>query len=513
MHLAEKSEITSGLLIKNSILNFTGQLILFPIVIITLPYIVHNLGAARFGIFAILKILVDYFGVCELGLGGATTKYIAQARGNNEIEKISRIYRTSLFFVILLGVIGTLIFYFTIPVLAGLFLKVETNLVWEMKTISRIGSLLVFVMLTKSLFSGVLEAYQRFDLVNILRIPYLVAINLIPVAAIYLGYGLIGVTVGIVGIEMLTLFGYYLMSRNLIPKKNLELLDFHSFMPILSFGLWLSVVKIVTWVMLNIQNILIGVLISAAAVTYYNVSYSLVNKMAMIGVSITPIVFSAMSLLYARSKERMPNLARHSLKYTAILYGLPVLIFIWFSKEILFFWMGEGFQQSVGVLKILAIGAFSCGIGMILGACIQGIGKPKVITISALFQLPIDILATWFLTRHFGILGAALAWSSMRIFTVIMYYIFCKSFNILNLNLKINLKSLQAAGWFGLLLVFISISKYYFHSSLGSLVLNVLILTIGYLSIAWQYMIDNRHHVLIKEKTGINKFLKLKSRN
>jgi O-antigen/teichoic acid export membrane protein len=473
--------------------------------ILTIPYIIHHLGSAKFGIFALLKVLVDYFGVCELGLGGATTRYIAEAKGNNRTEEITRIYHTSLVFIILLGLAGTIVFYFFIPILAEHFLKVEASLVLEMVIISRIGSSLIFIVLVKSLLNGVLEAFQRFDLINIIKIPYLIALSLIPVIAIYLGYGLTGIAVGIVFVEAVTLIGYYLLSKRLIPNKGLKFLDWYSFMPILSFGCWLSATRVITWIMLNIQNIIIGALISAVAITYYNIPYNLVSKIAIIGGSIAPILFAAVSFLNSRGIEKMHKLSAYSLKYTIIVYGLPALICMLFSKEILILWLGSSFQQSVAVMKILAIGILFSGISWILGTFIQSIGKPKLITIIGMFQFPLDIFITWFLIKHFGILGAAFAWTSLRILTVIIYYILCKRFDILNLTLKITTRFLQGLGYLILLIGLIYIVKYSLYLSILSALLNILIFIIGYLLIIWNYSIEEQRKVLFINKFGFVK--------
>lgn len=494
---SEKSEITSRLLIKNSIINFIGQAITLPAVILTFPYIVHHLGAAKFGIFALLRVLVDYFGVCELGLGGATTKYIAEARERNEVEKIVKIYKTSATFIFVFGLIGALVFYFSVPFLAKHFLKVEKNLLLEMQVISRIGSSLVFVILAKSFFNGILEAYQRFDLINIIKIPYFIIISIIPVIAIFLGYGLVGVVVGIVSVELVTLIEYYLFSKKLIPNREAKLLSLGSFAPILSFGWWLSAARMISWAMVNIQNIIIGSLISVAAVTYYSIPYNLVNKMAIIGASVTPIVFSAMSFLYSRNKERTPRLVAYSLRYTMILYGLPSLVCICFSKEILILWLGSDFQQSIAVMKILAIGMFSCGFAWMLGTFIQSIGKPKLISLIGFFQFPLDILATFFLTKRLGILGAALAWTCLRILTTLIFYLICSRFNIYRASLKFNKNFLFGSGYFLLLIILISTLKYFSPISLLHAGFNILILIAGYSFIMWRYSIEETHKALL----------------
>ena len=88
----ERFQIKGSLLAKNTVLNFIGQVVPLFVAVIAIPFIIRGLGADRFGILSLAWIIIGYFSIINLGLGRATTKFVAEALGKDEIEKIPAWY-------------------------------------------------------------------------------------------------------------------------------------------------------------------------------------------------------------------------------------------------------------------------------------------------------------------------------------------------------------------------------------------------------------------------------------
>jgi len=74
-------EIRSQTLARNTLINFIGQVLPLLAGLVALPLIIHGLGTDRFGILSLAWVILGYFSVFDLGLGRATTKYVAEALG------------------------------------------------------------------------------------------------------------------------------------------------------------------------------------------------------------------------------------------------------------------------------------------------------------------------------------------------------------------------------------------------------------------------------------------------
>jgi O-antigen/teichoic acid export membrane protein len=188
-------EIKSSLLAKNVALNFIGQMIPLVIAVLTMPYVIHGLGPERFGILSIAWIVLGYFSMFDLGLGRSTTKFVAEALGKGETERISPIVWTSLISQLVLGIMGGIIWALITPFLVERVLNIPPELIGETRTTLYLLSFSILIIICSISLRGVLEAGQRFDLVNAVSIPGTSSIFIMTAAGIFFGFGLPGIVV------------------------------------------------------------------------------------------------------------------------------------------------------------------------------------------------------------------------------------------------------------------------------------------------------------------------------
>ncbi|RLA95629.1 MAG: hypothetical protein DRG69_03065, partial [Deltaproteobacteria bacterium] len=130
----ERFQIKGNLLAKNTALNFIGQVVPLFVAVIAIPFIIQGLGADRFGILSLAWIIIGYFSIINLGLGRATTKFVAEALGKDEMEKIPSIVWTSLASQLFLGILGGVILIILTPILVKQILNIPIDLIKETKT-------------------------------------------------------------------------------------------------------------------------------------------------------------------------------------------------------------------------------------------------------------------------------------------------------------------------------------------------------------------------------------------
>ena len=110
-------EIRGSLLAKNTVLNFVGLALPTAVGLATIPFVVRWLGTDRFGVLSLAWVVVGYFSFFDLGLGRATTKYVAEALGKGEIEKIPGYFWTTAYIQAVLGTLGAVILWLITPLL------------------------------------------------------------------------------------------------------------------------------------------------------------------------------------------------------------------------------------------------------------------------------------------------------------------------------------------------------------------------------------------------------------
>ncbi len=90
-------------IIKNTIFGGTGRLWAILISLLLTPYIVSKLGIGRFGIWAIVSILIGYFGLVDFGVGTSYVKYIAEYHTKKDYQTINKIVNTGFVFYLVVG--------------------------------------------------------------------------------------------------------------------------------------------------------------------------------------------------------------------------------------------------------------------------------------------------------------------------------------------------------------------------------------------------------------------------
>src|SRR6266853_1497371 len=164
--------LTSGrLLARNTIWNLIGNGAPMVVAVFCIPILIRGLGKDRFGVLTLAWALIGYASLFDLGLGRALTQLVARKMGAGEDHEVPTLVWTSLLLMLLLGLAGTLVAVLLSPWLVHRALNVPLALQREtLQSFYLLGLSIPLVISTAGL-RGLLEAHQRFGLINALRIP------------------------------------------------------------------------------------------------------------------------------------------------------------------------------------------------------------------------------------------------------------------------------------------------------------------------------------------------------
>src|SRR3989442_14773470 len=71
--------------------NILGQAVPLLVGVAAIPIITRSLGDTRFGILALMWAIIGYFSVLDLGLGRATTKFVAEALAGHDPRRAQQV--------------------------------------------------------------------------------------------------------------------------------------------------------------------------------------------------------------------------------------------------------------------------------------------------------------------------------------------------------------------------------------------------------------------------------------
>jgi O-antigen/teichoic acid export membrane protein len=407
-------QITGRLLTRNWILNLLGWVIPLSVALVAIPYAIHGLGAERFGVLSIASALLGYFGIFDLGLGRATTKYVAEALALGDLERLPKVVWTSLWTQVLFGAFGTLVTVGLVPVVVDRFLKISPSLVAETKTSLFVLSSSLCIVLVGNALRGVLEAGQMFSVVNYVKVPTNTSMFLLPAVGVFFHLSLPGIVWLLVGARVAATLAYLAACLRLFPTlRGHYFPDRSSLRPLLVYGGWVTVSNFITPLLAYVDRFFIGSLISMGAVGYYSAPYEAINRAWVVPATLAATLFPAFTNLDAGgSKKRLEELCARSLKSLLLISAPTLLALALFAKPILRWWLGSEFaHESTLTLQILALGMLVNSVALIPFSLLQGVGRPDLTGIFSLVEFLFQVGACWVLVKQFGIAGAAAAWT------------------------------------------------------------------------------------------------------
>ncbi|MEJ2071324.1 MAG: oligosaccharide flippase family protein, partial [Syntrophobacterales bacterium] len=279
---------------SNTFYNFLGRILPLAVAVITIPILINKMGTERFGILTLAWMVIGYFGIFDLGVGRATTKFVSEYLALDKLEELPSLIWTSILMLFSLGLIGAMAGILATAWLVGSIFNIPPALVPESRQAFYLMAGILPFVLSSNGFRGVLVAQQRFGLINLVRTPAGLANFLAPLPVLAFSPNLFYVVAVLAGVRLLLWAVFCSCCLNSLPgMKSLRLPSLIHLRQLLGFGGWLTVSQVLYPIMMNMDRFFIGALLSMEAVAYYVTPYTMVTKLNFIQGSLVPVLFPA----------------------------------------------------------------------------------------------------------------------------------------------------------------------------------------------------------------------------
>lgn len=267
-------------------------------------------------------------------------------------------------------------------------------------------------------------ALQRLDVVNVLNGAMISGQSLLAVGLIAKGYSVEYVVAGQVGINLAGFVAYLGAARRLLPNWGKPVWDGSVVRKLLRFGGWISVGGIVVPMLLHIEKLFLGRLLSTAAVAYYSVPYNLISRLAVGASAIGGALFPFFSRLQVTDLGvvREANL-RISRVIVLLLWPLVLLLTFW-GSDLLNVWMGPSYAENGAMaLALLAWATLINAAAWSPFTFLQTSGRPDIPAKFNIVEFFLYVPLAWQLTSWLGINGAALAYLFRMLLDTILLFV------------------------------------------------------------------------------------------
>jgi O-antigen/teichoic acid export membrane protein len=416
---------TAPPLLRSTIINFAGQTVPILAGVFAIPLLIAELGTSRFGVLTLAWMAVGYFSLFDLGLGRALTKLVAERAGTGQQTELPALAGTALGVMLAFGLFATALGIALAPWLTGHVLRIPGELRSESEQAFRLLALSLPLVITTAGLRGLLEGMHRFGWVNAIRIPLGVFTFVGPVLVLPFSNSLPAIVGVLIAGRAIAWVAHLVCCIGAVPGLRRGMTwDRHMLPLLLGFGGWMTVTNIVGPLMTYMDRVLIGAVISAAAVAFYATPYEIITKMWLVPGAMLGVLFPAFSAGLRHDGEWVMQTFRRSADVIVlILFPIAVCIVL-FADEALTVWLGVEFaRESATVARWLAVGVFINSLALVPFTLIQGGGRPDLTAKLHLMELVPYLLGLWWLTTRYGIVGAAVMWTLRAGIDAILLYL------------------------------------------------------------------------------------------
>ncbi len=381
------------------------------------PFVVAKVGAEVYGAYLIVTTMLGYLGIMDMGMPGAVVKFVAEFMGKKEQNRVKDIVSAYFTFSVFIGVVAAAAL-FVLSFVFGKILAVTPgnhNIVRSLFMLSAGSSLMLWPL---RVFDGALQGCQRYKAITLINILSTGCMAVV----LYLVIARTGNIIYYAGLcylfTILKYAGYWLFYAKGL-KLGLVFPFFRKdvFHTIFSFSLFVFMSSIVNIVVLHLDDIVIGILVSVAMVTFYNVAYTMQRGFRALNSMIAGPLFPFCAEMEGRGEfEGQRQLLFKGTRYMTMIFIPAVIITMIFARHFIFLWMGQGFTGSVWPARVLMFFWLFNGTVEVLSGMLSAKGYVKEVFHIGVANAVCNLLLSVALARPLGILGVALGTAVPMVF-------------------------------------------------------------------------------------------------
>jgi len=401
---------TGKRLLSSSLLRTVNFVLQVAVAFAMTPIIVHSLDVRMYGFWTLVSTFVGYYGLLDLGIHTAVTRYVSRALGQGDVEEANRVASTSF---VIFSAVGGLALVLSVAAYVGCPALISDP---EEAALMSIIVLILGIRMSLSfpvrVFSGILSAQLRYDLSSFAAILRLIVANALIYWYLKSGHGILALSVitlgaGLLEYILLVVFAYTAMPGLMIRPRRY---DPAMTRQILSYSWKSFIIQASNTLRFRFHSFIIASFKTVNLVTYYSIGARLLEYFMQ-------MIFSAignLSPVFSRYEGEGDQEKMQARFLTLTRISIIVTVFIgaslmFYGKHFIERWMGPGYEQSYTIILILAVPYTidlmqTPSIGLLYGT-----SKHHLIAVMSVCEGLLNVVLAVVLVQYFGIYGVAWA--------------------------------------------------------------------------------------------------------
>jgi len=384
--------------------------------LLVLPFNVAHLGKSAYGLWMLTTSVTAYFSVLDLGYAGAQVKFVALYRAKRDVNALNEILSTMF---CAFTAIGVVMYLAAIAVALGLgrLFHLDPEQVRVGRIVLLVVSANVAVSTSFSVFGGVINGFQRYDLNNIVGTISSLVTAAVNVAVLLAGYGLITLVVATTVVRLLALFVYRANAYRVFPALRVRPRSFSvpRLKEVTSFSVHGLLIDWSNKVNYSIDALVIGMFLNTSAVTVWSVGQRIADTTQRLTNQLNDVLFP--NVVDNDTADRFDRLqqifligTRLSLATVIPIAGATILL----ARPLLAAWIGSAFTDreldiAIAVLQVLTLAVIVRIGAAMAGTLLKGAGRHRLLAITNVAMAIANLSLSVALVRPLGLAGVAIS--------------------------------------------------------------------------------------------------------
>lgn len=405
----------SATILRNIASNWAGFAINAVITLILTPFVLRELGDARYGVWVLTLSIIGYYGFLDLGLRGSVNQYLTRYLALDDYGKANECISTA---VATLSALGALLWGLSIgaaylaPRIFDLPTGMENEVFWCLLIVG-FASAVQFAFFS---FGAVFTATQRFDLANLIGAMSRVLMAGSIYVVLSAGFGLIGISIVTCGANLIDYLIRWRVAYQLAPRLEVSWrgINLARLREMGSFGFWNFLISVSTYIFLHADALVIGLFMPIVAVTHFALAANLWRQINDVLTPVGQVMFPIATELHAR-RERggLERLYCDGSRLMMLATICIVLIASFWAEDFYRLWVGEKylsgtpFPSVASLLQVFLIGTVALYTTNIGGQILLGAGRVRLLAVSVICEAGLNLVLSLILIRFYGLVGVA----------------------------------------------------------------------------------------------------------
>jgi O-antigen/teichoic acid export membrane protein len=374
------------------------------------PFVVAKLGKNGYGIWVLVQSFSGFYGLINVGVVAATTRYIAAYASKGEYDSLNKVAATSLaMFSATAFIVATIAFLLGGP-LSSFFRGVDPENLTAFRYVVWIIGTSVGITFISGVFGGILAAHERYVVANSINLAINVTRALLTVLLLLMGHGLIGVAMASVISSTMGLLAFYGVHKKVTPHVTVRIrnAEWKVWRTLIVYGGGSFLIVVADLLKVSLGSAIIGRCIDIDSVAIYGIAAIIVRRVLTVigsGLGVLTPRFASLEATGHHDEIRVLFLKSQTLS-TVISFGVCTLLFI-FGERFIVLWVGEEFRTAGGVLMILLV---SYAISLSQNPSVRlmyATNKHYYYALATIIEAVLNVSISIALVTRYGIFGVA----------------------------------------------------------------------------------------------------------